>query len=100
VLLDTFYLADHHHDMSTRRITAGARDLRAYLTRNAVSVPTFCERHRLDRIQVQRVLNGERWQRITVDFANAIERATAGEVKWCRFLSATAKPNSDLKRAS
>lgn len=78
--------------MSDRRITDGARDLRAYLTEIDQSVPDFCEAHDLDRIQVQRVLNGERWQRISVDFASAIDRATKGRIAWTRWLSKTAKP--------
>jgi hypothetical protein len=74
------------------RITDGARDLRAFLNANSLSVPVFCERHRLDRIQVQRVLKGERWRRISVDFAFAIQKATGGHVRWDRWLSSTAKP--------
>jgi hypothetical protein len=83
--------------MSTpeRRITDGGRELREHLTAIGVSVPDFCEKHSIDRIHVQRVLNGERWQRITVDFAHAIEAATGGRVKWLSFLSATAsKPKA------
>jgi hypothetical protein len=73
------------------RITEGGRLLRAHIKALDVSIPTFCEQHRLDRIQVQRVLNGERWQRITVDFAHAIHRATEGNVPWTAFLSRTAR---------
>lgn len=80
--------------MSDRRITDGGRDLRAYLDANEISVPDFCEQHGLDRIQVQRVLNGDRWQRITVDFAFAIDRATRGKIAWTRWLSKTARPIS------
>ncbi len=78
-----------------RRVTDGGRELRAWLDRKGVSVPRFCELNRLDRIQVQRVLNGERWQRITVDFADAIFRATGGDVDWRKFLSATAIPSPE-----
>lgn len=77
--------------MSDCRITDGARDLRAYLTDQEISVPDFCEKHDLDRIQVQRILNGERWRRITVDFAYAIEKATGGKVAWTRWLSKTGR---------
>ena len=73
-----------------RRITDGGRALRAHIKRIGSNVPRFCEEHHLDRIQVQRVLNGERWQRITVDFAASIERATDGDVSWRSFLSDTA----------
>jgi hypothetical protein len=74
-----------------RRITDGGRALRVWLDRKSTSVPKFCDEHHLDRIQVQRVLNGERWQRITVDFAASIERATDGDVSWRMFLSETAQ---------
>lgn len=77
--------------MRERRITDGARALRAYLEQERLSVPVFCERNGLDRIQVQRALNGERWGRITVDFAESIERATKGRVSWRRWLSRTAR---------
>lgn len=56
-------------------------------------MPVWCERHGLDRIQVQRVVNGERWQRISVDFAHAIDRATEGNVRYEHFLSNTAAPS-------
>jgi hypothetical protein len=76
--------------MAERRITLGARDLRTWLTKQKKSIPTFCEEHHLDRIRVQRVINGEQWQRISVDFARAIETATGGAVRWSRWLSMTA----------
>jgi hypothetical protein len=74
-----------------RMVTKGARDLRAYMNRNGMNLPEFCEQHGLDRINVKRILDGER-QRITVDFALAIERATGGEVRWKRWASETASP--------
>jgi len=79
------------HDPEERRVTAGGKELRKYLDAVGISVPVFCERHGLDRIMVQRVLTGVRWQRISVDFAHAIEKATDGRVKWTSFLSKTAK---------
>ncbi len=80
------------------RITEGGRELRAHITALGLSVPDFCETHGLDRIQVQRVMNGERWKRISVDFAFAIERATNGCVAWTRFLSKTAAPWAPRRR--
>ena len=79
---------------NARRITDGGKALRAFLDDRGISVPNFCEAQRppLDRIQVQRVLNGERWQRISVDFADAVSRATKGAVDWRLFLSRTARP--------
>lgn len=86
--------------MSEFRVTDGARDLRAWLTEKGMSVPDFCEKHGLDRIQVQRALNGERWKRITVDFAFAISRATDGEVVWDRWRSTTGRTPKATKRAA
>lgn len=86
--------------MSDRRITEGGRDLRALLTELDISVPDFCEKHSLDRIQVQRVLNGERWKRISVEFADAIERATDGRIQYRQFLPSTATPVPDAGDAS
>lgn len=85
--------------MTDRRITAGGRDLRAYVNSIGQSVPDFCEENGLDRIQVQLVMNGVRWRRITVDFAQAIERATKGKVRWDRFLSTTAKESKEPKES-
>ena len=81
------------------RITDGGVALRTHVTKLRVSVPDFCEAHGLDRIQVQRVMNGERWQRITVDFAWAIDRATQGAIPWTSFLSRTARARA-VKRAA
>lgn len=86
--------------MAERRITDGGRELRTYLDRIETSVPDWCEEHGIDRIQVQRVLNGERWQRIPVDFAKLIQDATTGVVRWESFLSCTAaKPKAKSVRA-
>lgn len=73
------------------RTTEGARRLRAYLNSNKISITAFCALHGLDRIQVQRALNGERWKRITVDFAHAIHRATNGKVPLSKWQSKTAR---------
>lgn len=81
-------MAEHERD-DLRYVTDGARALRAYLRDIGQSVPSFCEEHELDRIMVQRALNGER-RRISVDFAAAIERATGGRVPWIRWRSETA----------
>jgi hypothetical protein len=65
-------------------VTEGAKDLRAWLDKHGISVPDFCEQHDLDRVEVQRCMNGER-QRITVNFAKDIELATRGDVKIVRW---------------
>jgi hypothetical protein len=83
-------MLDQDHGPKERLVTDGARALRAYLTRIEQSVPDFCEEHDLDRIQVQRALNGER-QKISVDFAEAIEKATDGKVRWNQWTRRTAK---------
>lgn len=63
-----------------RNVTDGALALRAYLESKDISITVFCQSNGLDRVQVQRVLNGERGKRITVAFADAIARATDGAV--------------------
>lgn len=82
------------------RITDGGRELRAYVTELGISVPDFCDANGLDRIQVQRVMNGERWKRISVDFAAAIEDATKGRITWKAFRSKTARPVSPKSKAA
>lgn len=73
------------------KVTQGGRELRAYVDELGMSVPDFCDVHGLDRIQVQRVMNGDRWKRISVDFAFSIDKATKGRVPWTSFLSKTAR---------
>jgi hypothetical protein len=78
--------------MGEHRLTEGARLLRAHIRASGDSIPVWCERFGLDRIQVQRVLNGERWQRISVDFAHSVEVATSGAVPFGSWLSRLAQP--------
>lgn len=40
-----------------------------------ISVPDWCEKHDIDRIQVQRLLNGDRYKRVSVDMATSIVAA-------------------------
>jgi hypothetical protein len=61
--------------------TAGGRALRAYLRAHGnMSVPDFCEKHGIDRIRVQKAMNGG-IRRVAVDLACAIEKATGGAVR-------------------
>lgn len=66
--------------------TEGARLLREHLTLTGQSVQGFCKKHELDRIQVLRVLKGKYGKRVSVDFAEAIEKATGGVVPWRAWL--------------
>lgn len=72
--------------------TDAARALRAWIKRNYPKggVPRFCEEQKLDRIAVQRALNGE-VRRISVDFALAIFEATKGAIKVAGWRSSTGK---------
>jgi len=72
-------------------LTAAALDLRKYIDAQHMSVPTFCEVHGLDRIQVQRMLNGQR-ERVSTAFAQAIQIATNGAVVWSRWNVRVAPP--------
>jgi hypothetical protein len=77
-----------------RRVTDGGRELRAWLDEKAISVPRFCDQHELERVTVQRALNGE-LKRVSVDLAFAIKQATRGAVAIEAWLSATARPPRD-----
>ncbi len=55
-------------DTKERFVTDGARDFLAALKRLDMSLTEFCERSHLDRIEVQRIVNGER-QRVAIDSA-------------------------------
>lgn len=84
--------------MAERRVTDGGRKLRAYIDKNYVKggVPRFCEENEIDRISVQRALNGER-QRISVDLATQIEKATAGAVQVQSWASWTGRVEKQAK---
>lgn len=60
--------------------TEGGVMLERWIRTHYGSIPAFCEAKGLERIQVQRAVNGERWKRISVNFAIAIEDATGGAV--------------------
>ncbi len=64
----------------------GVSELRTYLDRNGLSIRAFCELNGLAHEKVIRVLNGSRGQWISVDFANDIQEATGGKVKWKSWL--------------
>jgi hypothetical protein len=80
--------------MVDRRITMGGRKLRTWLAKNDLSVSAFSEAHDLDRIQVLRLLNGDRWKQISVKLAHAIVTATDGRITYTMFLPETATPVS------
>lgn len=86
--------------MSDVRVTAGGKALLSEIRASGMSIPVWCEHHGLDRIQVQRVINGERWQRITVDFANSIDRASEGRIPYTMFLPSTARSTDSGELAS
>lgn len=65
-------------------VTDGARDLREWLDGHGISVPVFCDANGLDRVEVQRCMNGER-QRIPVNFAKDIFDATKGAIPIVRW---------------
>ena len=70
--------------------TAGARALLAHLRKKRLSITAFCEKHGLDRVQVQRAIKDER-HRYSVDFALSIERASGGRVRVAMWASETAR---------
>lgn len=66
-------------------IPPAARDLRSHVKELGETVTSFCEKKRLDRIQMLRALNGKT-RRFSVDFAFSVQDATDGAVqayRWC-----------------
>jgi hypothetical protein len=57
----------------------GAEKLLRHIRESGLSIPKWCEEKGLDRLKVQKAINGS-WQRFDVDFALSIERATGGDV--------------------
>lgn len=55
--------------------TKGGRKLLAHIREKYGSVPKFCETHSLDRLKVQRVINGL-VTRIDVDWALRVQEVT------------------------
>ena len=60
-------------------LTEGAKLLRAHITLSGLNIPDWCDKHGVERITLQRVVNGDRL-RISVDFALTIEKVTRGAV--------------------
>jgi hypothetical protein len=81
-------------------VSDGAVELRRYLNDHATNIPAFCEKHGLDRIAVQRAMNGER-ERVSAEFAAAIEKAAGIPARmWGeRSLNATAE-DTKVQRGS
>lgn len=74
----------------------GARLLKLYIDKTSKSVSDFCAKHSLDRVQVQRYLNGRR-TRMSVAFAGEIETATGGEVPMRSWLPKEPKAKKNAK---
>lgn len=73
-----------------RKVTEGGRELLLFIQKRKLTIGAWCELHSLDRITVQRLINGDRFRQIPVDTAYAIQRATKGAVRTDMFRSATA----------
>ncbi len=82
------FLCNPKRVIKERRVTDGARALRAWLLRERLNLPKFSDITGIDRILLQRACNGER-RRISVDFAVRVERATSGAVPAHLWESAT-----------
>jgi plasmid maintenance system antidote protein VapI len=68
--------------MDKKTPSRGGIELRAYLDRVGLTIPEFCEKHGLERVQVQRIVNGERGHNLSTAWAKKIHDATDGEVPW------------------
>jgi plasmid maintenance system antidote protein VapI len=74
--------------MSTERIqTRGGRALQAWLRSQGKSIQSWCTELGLDRVRIQRLINGERSKRVTVDLAFQVQLATNGAVPASLFCS-------------
>lgn len=72
------------------RLTRGATKLRDLLQRRKLTITEFAKSAGVDRIQLHRVLTGERWKHISVDFALGVRDATGGAIDVEDFASMTA----------
>lgn len=79
--------------------TRGGAALLAYVRAHHGSIPAFCETSGLDRLKVQRAINGE-IKRVDVAFAEAVEDATSGEVGWRMWVPDEATRMAERKRRS
>ncbi len=68
----------------------GARALEIEIDASGLSVPSWCDAHGLNQDQVRKALRGET-PRISVDFAEEVQRATKGRVKWTLWRASTRK---------
>lgn len=77
--------------MATKRVTEGGRRLGQWITKHYKgNLSAFAREHALDRATVHRAIHGDRWGRITVDFATRVQSATSGAVKIAHWSSETA----------
>lgn len=66
--------------MATRAKTEGSLLLRKWLQAKNMSLAAFAAKSGIPRMNITRVVSGETWRRITVDFAVAVHKATGGRV--------------------
>lgn len=66
--------------MATEPHGPGGVALRAWLDANGLNIPTFAQRLHIDRVQLQRLISGERAKRVSRATARLIEIETAGAV--------------------
>ena len=77
--------------MATKRVTEGGRRLGLWVERHYKgNLSAFSRKHGLDRATVHRAIHGDRWGRIPVDFALAVQVATKGAVRVVHWSSETA----------
>lgn len=65
--------------------------LLAHIRATDGSIPNFCERTKLDRVQVQALCSGLRGKKISAKIAVAVERATDGVVPVAMWVDAPAR---------
>lgn len=63
------------HGSKDRRRTLGARKILAIIKRDRLNVTKFAERAGVERMSVTRILTGERWRHMDVNFCMAVRAA-------------------------
>lgn len=78
--------------VSDRRITLAGRKIRKILYRTTpnISVTKWALDHGVRRVDVYRIINGERWRHISVDVAVKISEGSRGYIQVADFMSETA----------
>ena len=79
----------------TTPVGVGGLALRAWLDKHDLTIPQFAERLGVSRVQIQRLVSGERARVVSQALASLIERDTSGEVPRSVWSVAATLPAED-----